>query len=141
MCFGKKASTVPVSTSTKHIENARLREILQAKFPGCNIYLSDGDYRLCSEADMKTFLDYDPTEKNKYEAEAFDCDDFSYRLMGQFCIPGWSDLAFGIIWTNVHALNVFVTEDERVIFIEPQNDNIEEVLETWQGNAVYLVVM
>ncbi len=142
MCFfKKKPSDLPVSTSTAHISNAELRSLLEAKFPQCNIYLSDGDYRLCSEKDMEAFLSYDPTEKNKYSAEEFDCDDFSYRLMGQFCVPGWSDLAFGILWTNTHALNVFVTEEKKVLFIEPQNDNIEELLEPWQGSMVYLVVM
>lgn len=54
------------------------------------------------------------------------CDDFSYRLMGQFSIRGWSDLCFGIVWTYYHALNCVVAENGEVYFIEPQSDELLE---------------
>ena len=69
------------------------------------------------------------------------CDDFSYRLMGQFSIPGWSDLAFGIVWTSkpyAHALNCMIDEEERFWFVEPQTD---ELIETIEGVEARFIIM
>jgi hypothetical protein len=128
-------------TSTKRIENEELRQLLHAANPSASIFLSDGSYLLCNEDDIKAFLAQDATNRNKYEAEAFDCDDFSYRLLGQFSVPGWSDLCLGIIWTDVHALNICVTEDKQILYIEPQSDELESTLLPWQGSGATLIVV
>lgn len=69
------------------------------------------------------------------------CDDFSYRLMGEFSVPGWSDLAFGIVWTNLHALNCFIDESGNFWFVEPQTDTLQSALLPWQGSKIRLIVM
>jgi len=113
-------------TSTKRIKGEVLYKLLRDKFPDAELYLSDKDYLLCSYDDIALFLAQDNTNKMGYIKEILDCDDFSYRLMGQFSIPGWSDLAFGIVWSNVHALNICVTEDLEVLFVEPQSDELKD---------------
>ena len=105
------------------------------------IYLSDAWYWLCSDADIETFLGIDRTNKDQYVAEEHDCDDFSYRLMGQLSIPEWSGVAFGIVWTDKHALNCFIDEAGKFWFIEPQTDKLQEKLETWQGTEVLFIMM
>ena len=76
-----------------------------------------------------------------FVAEDRDCDDFSYRLMGQFSIRGWSQLCLGIVWTHTHALNCFVDENKKLWFIEPQTDKIQEGLEEWQGSQIRIIVI
>lgn len=105
-----------------------------------HIYLSDNEYYLCSAKDIENFLAQDGTNKFKYDAEIFDCDDFSYRLMGQMSIPNWSACAFGIVWTDLHALNLFIDEQKKLWYVEPQSDKIEITLESWQGTAASLIV-
>lgn len=57
------------------------------------------------------------------------CDDFSFRLMGQFSTPKMADLAFGIAISQTHAYNIFVDSSEKIYIIEPQTDNILPVEE------------
>lgn len=129
-------------TSQRIISSKDLKVILRSRFPDVGeIYLSDRLYLLCNTADISKFLQQDATNKYKYQDQFYDCDDFSYRLMGQFSIPLWSDLAFGIVWTRSHALNCFVTEDEKFYFIEPQNDKILEELKPWMGSKIRFIIM
>jgi len=128
-------------TSTKRATLERVAEIVHAEFPGCPLFLSDNEYLLCSSDDIALFLAQDATNKMGYVVEERDCDDFSYRLMGQFSIPGWSALALGIIWTEVHALNCFITEDEELLLVEPQTDEIQDNLKSWQGSSVRFVMV
>lgn len=144
MCkwWGKKPIVEPETikpTSTKRISISELGMLIRGKYPECKMYLSDRRYRLCSYDDIALFLAQDETNKMGYIPEKRDCDDFSYRLMGQFSIPEWSDLCFGIIWTYTHAFNCFVTEDKELLFVEPQNDIISKDL--FAGSTVNLIVI
>ena len=128
-------------TSTKTIDYQQLHTILRGQFPKANIFLSDSVSTLCSYDDIALFLAQDDTNRMEYKAESLDCDDFSFRLMGQFSFYPWSALAIGIVWTDAHALNCFVAEDEIVYFIEPQTGTIFTELAPWQGSYVKLVVL
>ena len=128
MCFLKKKPLVEpeviLPTSTERIPVDELNTLIKGRFIDCQLYLSDLNYLLCSYDDIALFLAQDETNKMTYISEKRDCDDFAYRLMGQFSIPEWSDLCLGIIWTTNHAFNVFITEDKEILFIEPQSDTI-----------------
>ena len=54
----------------------------------------------------------------------FNCDDYSFRLMGQVSNPGWSDIAFFIVWGGTHAYNCFIDNTPQAYIIEPQLDKI-----------------
>jgi len=126
MCLFRKKPEVfaPEPESSKRITYEELHKLLSKKFPKASVYLSDKDYLLCSYNDVAVFLASDMSDRYEYSEESFDCDDFSYRLMGQFSTPKWSDLCFGIMWTSDHAFNIFVGEDKKIFFVEPQNDEI-----------------
>lgn len=128
MCFFRKVVEPEriKPTSTEWAENGLIEKIIRAKFPDCELYLSDHEYLLCSYDDIALFLAQDETNKMDYLSDELDCDDFSYRLMGQFSIPDWSALAFGIIWTEGHAFNCCISEDRELLFIEPQTDEITD---------------
>ncbi len=129
-------------TSRAVISHKGLYTILRQKFPDeGQLYLSDRVYRLPSKEDIKVFLARDKTNREKYVAEDYDCDDFAYRLMGQFSVPVWSALAFGLVWTDCHALNCFVAQNQKFYFIEPQNDKIMENLEPEMGSHIRFICM
>lgn len=100
------------------------------------IYLVDYDYHLIDYAEMERFLAEDKTNLSKYVAEYHDCDDFSFRLMGQVSIPGWSDIAFGIVFVMTpqggHAVNCFVSTAKEVYLIEPQTDKMFSTPSNWK---------
>ena len=128
-------------TSTRVISMGALYQILRKRFPEGELYLSDSMYLLSNKADISKFLQQDATNKYKYQSEKYDCDDFAVRLWGQFTIPLWSHLAFGMVWTNLHALNILVTEDLEVLFVEPQSDTLQKELKPWQGSQIRFVCM
>lgn len=93
----------------------------------CTLFLVDRKYRVPTLKNFQKFLKEDKTDLFKYVSEEFDCDDFSFRLMGQVSYPGWSDIAFGIAVSQTHAYNCIVAEDagqNRVFLVEPQSDRI-----------------
>jgi len=103
--------------------------------PDTYIYAGDGIYELTTLSELERFLAWDCTDEYQYEARTFDCDDFSARLHGQLCIPGWSGICFGKICSrsspdSFHVYNVFITrEDESLVLykVEPQSDKIERI--------------
>lgn len=101
-----------------------LRDALGDK---CLLFLVDWKYKIPTLESIKKFLEEDKTDLYKYIPEWLDCDDFSFRLMGQFSVPGWSDIAFGIATSTSHAYNIVVADDNglKVYLIEPQNDKIQ----------------
>ena len=91
-------------------------------------YMSDEEYGLTSIEEMSAFLKEDRTNEYVY-GNSYDCDDFSYRLMGNLSVPGAGKLAVGIIWVikengECHALNCFIDDMCEAYMIEPQNDLI-----------------
>jgi len=144
MCFLVKRE-LPAKirpTSTRVISAQGLLFLLRKRFPDeGKLYLSDHNYTMCNKADIELFLKQDATNQWQYQPEIFDCDDFSYRLMGQFSVPDWSDLTFGIVWTEAHALNCIVTEDDKFYFVEPQSDEILTELVDWMGSTVRFIMM
>ena len=125
----------------KRIKYASLMGLLKERCPNAQIFLSDKDYLLCNKEDIVSFLIRDKTNKTEFVPNEYDCDDFSYRLMGQMSIPKWSDLAFGIVWTDKHALNCYIGEDKVFKFIEPQTDTIQSGLQEWQGSEIRLIII
>ena len=118
-----------------------LRNLLTLNFPGTDIYLSDSVKYLCDISDIEAFLAQDQTNRKTYKADLYDCDDFAYRLMGQFSVEGWAEIAKGIIWTDAHALLACIDTNLDLWYIEPQSDSVKSNLESWQGTNIRLVMM
>ena len=116
--------------------------LLKEAFPQATIYLSDENYGLVNLKRLKAFLKEDKTDLMNFLPDARDCDDFSFRLMGQFHKQGcgFEDKAVGIIWCSkpAHALNIAILEDKSVVLIEPQSDRIYSKPENYVG---YLIVI
>lgn len=113
---------IPSPETKGEITYSELEALLTGKSKA--IFLSDETYSLITIESMKHFLDLDDTDKNKYLNNYYDCDDFSYRLMGDFSVPGWAAICIGIAWSKTHAFNVFVDSERKLYVIEPQTDSI-----------------
>jgi len=88
------------------------------------IYLPDRNCKVFRKADVVEFLHLDETDKIVWVEEKEDCDDIAAQVF---------DDGLSLVWTNVHALNYFVDEDDTLWFVEPQSDKIARNLENWQG--------
>ncbi len=112
----------------KVVDWTEIEKLLKEAFgEKCTLFLVDGKYRIPTLENFNKFLKEDKTDLYKYVAEEMDCDDFSFRLMGQASYPGWSDIAFGIATSQTHAYNCIVAEDggqNRVFLVEPQSDRV-----------------
>ena len=125
----------------REIGAGALRRIIRASFPKGDIHLSDNSFYLPDLEDIEKFLDQDETNRYEYKSEIFDCDDSAKRLYGQFAIPGWSHFAFGLMWSNIHAMCIVVDQNEDLWIVEPQNDNVRSNLEEWQGSEMRFIVI
>lgn len=123
------------------IDGTSLYALLRAAAPNAEIHISDNKKYLCDIDDINAFLTHDLTNRIQYEVERFDCDDFAFRLLGQFKVPGWATLAIGLVWTDVHALNCTIDNNGDLWLIEPQSDSVESNLIPWQGNEIRLVIV
>lgn len=97
----------------------------------------------CKEADpiiIKAILESDKTDKERYEAKFFDCDDFAFRLMGKFHEDRGA-AAMPIYITSIttprgkHALLSFY-HNNQIYLIEPQNDTIFSVPKSYKLNYI-----
>ncbi len=112
----------------KVVDWTEINKLLKEAFgEKCTLFLVDGKYRVPTLENVSKFLKEDKTNLYKYVPEEMDCDDFAFRLMGQISYPGWSDIAFGIAVSEVHAYNCVIAEDKgkmKVFLIEPQSDKV-----------------
>jgi len=140
-------SLTPLPTIRRETTLDALHRLLTQKFPDAtilnptNVYLSDTVKSLCDISDIEAFLKQDKTNHFEYKNQAFDCDDFTFRLMGQFSTPEWAPIAKGIVWTDTHALMCFIDSNLDFWWIEPQTDNVNSKLEPWQGSRIRFILM
>lgn len=92
-----------------------------------NIFYTDLTYQVFTVQDLQRFLKMDNTDKMKYVADKWDCDNFAVLLyaMAEIAMPG---CCFGELWAStpngMHAVNFFVDNLNRFYTIEPQSDEI-----------------
>ena len=130
----------PIPGDWEEVDYTFVVEKLLEVYPFAKVYISDRYYHVCPKKAVEDFLASDPTEKERYVTETYDCDDFSFRLMGQFHIKPYSALAFGIAWSKIHAYNIFISIDGEVLLVEPQTDQIIKPSKE-EAYATELIVM
>jgi len=144
MCFNyfyKRRYGISKPKQVVDADYSILRSKLQSEFPKAHLLLSDWEYKLAPFTEYERLIRWSLTDKNKYIKESYDCDDFSFSLMGDFHqIPEWGSLAFGIFWllTPAHAVNMFVDDEYKVWVVEPQTDNIFKFPKDWVEDLVMM---
>lgn len=143
--FQQKSQAPPQPTSIKSSLSAtgsEVRAILHQFLPEGEIHISDNDmYLLVSPKDLDQFLSDDQTDRLEYQDETLDCDDFAAILYGNSNKPPYNALAWGLLWTDVHAMFIAVMEDSTVRFVEPQNDKYTIHMEPYQGSKVRFAIV
>jgi len=96
------------------------------KATGCkNIHIPDKHLYLPTNFDMKRWLSIDKTDKKEYRPEIWDCDDSArtvWNNIRNIALNEGKNIAFALIWTTSHALNLYVNNELKVVYIEPQTD-------------------
>ena len=91
-----------------------------------NIYIPDKHMDLVDDADAQEFLKQDLTNRETYVIERFDCDDYGRNVYNNARNYGLNvkkkNWCWAEIWTANHALNLYVNQDMKVVFIECQTD-------------------
>ncbi len=123
------------------ISAAEIITALSQKFLTAMIDPSDMVEAACDMEDINTFLEQDQTNRQRYITEKFDCDNFAFRLKGQFSVPGWATLSIGLVRTELHMLCGFLDNNLDWWFIEPQTDGLSGKLATWQGSRVSYIII
>lgn len=100
------------------------------------IRLSDQEYQPASLSAIAQVLASDQIDKMKYEAEGFDCDDFTFALMGAFHHNReTAKMAIFILWADTpeggHAVCSF-HDGMDVMIIEPQTDKVFSPPRNWK---------
>jgi hypothetical protein len=98
-----------------------------------NMVYLDSEYITPDFTEMSSIIFADTTDQQQYVSEFFDCDNFAIRLFGIIRgNPSTSAYPFGLIFvtteTYAHAINIFLDDDGKVWYVEPQNDRI------WRAN-------
>ena len=153
---------------SKPITEKILRQKINEQWKPKYLFLADEKYQAWAVTDVGNFLVNDKTNYKRYIAEDFDCDDFSYMLMGKVT-EKHPEIAFGIVWVWIshqtffqqivgliryaltgkvdvhsamiegHALNCYYDyESKKMMMVEPQNDRIFEKPDNWN---VHLIVI
>jgi hypothetical protein len=137
---GIVSALLPTQKATEEITSEELRALLEIySTPDAGIFLADNSFKLADIETLSRFLAWNQIDKKQYKKTIYDCDDFAESLKGD--VRHWdSHLAFGTAWIHQkdgnHALNISITKKKKLIFIEPQSDEITEVT----GENIYYVV-
>lgn len=144
-CIGKvvRSSKLPPTPSDgTSLTSDEMREIIKEKLrmKSSRINLGDRNYFAYNIDELKGFLAADFGDSIKYQHDSFDCDDFTYMMMGRE--KEWygqrtskQGSTFGIVWgdirykeedknENPHAVNFFIDKDLTLWLVEPQSDKI-----------------
>lgn len=114
----------PTETITLHEMSSILLDKLEGMGCEAPVYLPDDVCKIYKMQDVVSRLKLQQIDRLVYIPEMHDCDDFAAKLFGEFA---------GLVWTNVHALNWFVSDEGKFWFVEPQTSQIADKLADWQG--------
>jgi hypothetical protein len=127
---------IEINTDTK-ISRPELKKIITEKChieDNCIWNYGDAEYILPSLEEVKEILAKSPINTYSYIPNGHDCEDFSRELKTWLSKRGIGNLALSFIEVNqynvdgklvsAHGINLVVTKEHDVYFIEPQTDEI-----------------
>ena len=124
MCILRKKAEI------KHCgwaDNALVSAYLMNEDSNAAIYLPDKKSKKYKKALVMASQELEEVSTIVSVPEEQDCDDFAAELFGKFA---------GLMWTDVHALNWFIDENEEFWFIEPQTRKISKQITLGAGKYI-----
>ena len=115
--FGKKI------TQNETITNRQILLKLKKFTDSKNIFIGDRNYNVLDLDTMKWLISIMPIKYITYQAETYDCEDFSMTFLGLFrlIVP---NIPIGMCWNKKHSYLCFVASDGIVYGIEPQTNEV-----------------
>jgi len=84
----------------------------------------DSKYWVCSKQEFEDWIEWDWTNKKRYIAEEYDCDNFAFSFKARCDRKiGINSVALVIDYSGGHAYNLVVFSDVAPELFEPQNDS------------------
>jgi hypothetical protein len=84
----------------------------------------DSKYWVCSKQEFEDWIEWDWTNKKRYIAEEYDCDNFAFSFKARCDRKiGINSVALVIDYSGGHAYNLVIFSDEAPELFEPQNDS------------------
>ena len=84
----------------------------------------DSKYWVCSKQEFEDWIEWDWTNKKRYIAEEYDCDNFAFSFKARCDRKiGINSVALVIDYSGGHAYNLVVFSDAAPELFEPQNDS------------------
>lgn len=115
------APITPCGTISIALASSICLDVIEQYGGTADLFLPDISNKVYRYADVANDECLLWTDSLKYITEEHDCDDFAAKLFGK-----WA----GLVWTDTHALNWFIDENEKFWFIEPQTRYIFDKLNT-----------
>ena len=123
--FFKRSYDITPPKTTGKICWLKVYNILQFN-TNCNeINLYDEYYKTAPKSEFERMIDHSIVDKGIYSVDYHDCDDYSFALKGEFSIPKWSALIFGLAFFENHVACIFIDDKNNVWLVEPQSDEIK----------------
>ena len=96
---------------------------LRKKLGKGNWYLTDGKFKLTNLKQMMDWLIQDKENLTEYKDEINDCDNFAIQLAGRLN-KAFPNFVVGYAQSSSHAFNIFMDENKKIWFIEPQSNTV-----------------
>jgi len=100
-----------------------------------NLFISDLYFKTTSKEEAKKFSETTRLIYREWKREKFDCDNFSFALMG-YWNESLGNFAFGIAWSKSHAFNIMIDHKKQIWIVEPQTNRFYK-LENIKKNKLY----
>jgi len=113
----------------KEVSPDEIISAIKALYPEAQIKaISDGEYYMVSETKWKEIIKNDFVERKKYLVEKYNCDDYSRSFVARV-IENYGLNACGIVWgwmskDAYHAWNFIYTSEGRLLWLEPQSNEL-----------------
>lgn len=108
-----------------------IRTVLRSTFPTAQIRIADSEYSTMSLDEFNTWLKNDCVSEKTYYAQHFDCDNFARGIRcNMFRVNQNYKTEFTLCYTEgmspggYHAFCIVVTNDDKVLIVEPQTDGV-----------------
>ena len=132
----------PPKLGTINIKELNMLLYTAFKTPGktLDLHLGDRNFGVTDMISAKKFSDtHHRPQMATWLSEAYDCEDFSYALMG-FWRRIVGTVAFGIVWSDTHAFNFMVDEKRQIWIVEPQGNKFTRFEEAKKDTPKYFPI-
>ncbi len=139
--FFTRGPSMPVTISAMGLANKIAAQCV-ISHPDMKWMLVDTEYTLIPASKLREIISSDLVNEVKYEANRFDCDDYALILAGK--LARWSAGIIHVKYTGkkgvdkYHALNIAVLDNGKVVYIEPQTDEIFLANSDYEITFIYI---